>query len=186
VRVKAAYRQFLAYPLPRVFVLSKSGVFAVYHGFDPLGSTMRRCRQTSARCAVYAYDNDVVWTGLPAASDLAPAAAQGALYSMPVHPNATTRLAFFFSLRADCSVRGLAIVTVTRRPAHGVAAVAQIDDFVKPEAGSAFAACGTARVPGVALTYTPAPGFTGTDTLAVDSLEAGDQERSMQVNLVVK
>jgi dienelactone hydrolase len=60
---RALYRKFLTQPLPRAFVLARTGLAEDAGGFDPLAVALRQCRAHYADCAVYAYDNDVVWTG---------------------------------------------------------------------------------------------------------------------------
>ena len=184
--VKATYRRFLTFPMPRAFVLSKDGAAAFHGGFDPVASTLRDCRENSTRCAVYAYDNDVVWAGWPPAPTTEAPATEPPSYSLTVHPDTTTRLAFFYELQPDCSSRGLASVQVTARPAHGVAVVAQSADFPNIATGSFYMRCKALRVPGVALTYTPSRGFLGVDTLTFDELEPGDQERTLRVDITVK
>lgn len=60
---RQTYRKFLADPMPRVFVFSRTGLAASFHGgFDPLGRAMDACRQHAQDCAVYAVDDRVVWS----------------------------------------------------------------------------------------------------------------------------
>jgi dienelactone hydrolase len=60
---RAVYEQFLAKPLPRVFIIATGGQSeAVSTTFDPLGRGLAECRARGWQCRVYAYDNDVVWS----------------------------------------------------------------------------------------------------------------------------
>jgi dienelactone hydrolase len=69
------YRKFLSDPMPKVFVLSPSGLAASFNGgFDPLGRALSACQQRSQKCQVYAADNYVSWarpTPSPGRTDFA-------------------------------------------------------------------------------------------------------------------
>ena len=59
---RAAYRKFLALPMPRIFFVAPTG----WHvskagGFDPLASGMRLCAEAGQQCIVYAVDDAVTW-----------------------------------------------------------------------------------------------------------------------------
>ncbi len=56
------YREFLAKPLPRAFLIGENGgVASMNGGFDPLGAGFRGCKNKGAKCSPYAVDNEVVW-----------------------------------------------------------------------------------------------------------------------------
>jgi dienelactone hydrolase len=64
---RGAYRTFLSFSPPRVFLVAPGGQNAAMHGgFDPLGRGLAACRDAHVNCVPYAIDNDVVWTA-PAA-----------------------------------------------------------------------------------------------------------------------
>jgi dienelactone hydrolase len=62
-RGRDAYRQFLAHPSPRAFVIVKTGAFTTsYGGNNPLDSAMRSCRSHFQNaCEPYAVNDTVVW-----------------------------------------------------------------------------------------------------------------------------
>jgi len=60
---RKTYRKFLSDPMPKVFVLSPTGLVASFNGgFDPLGRAMSACKKHSQKCRIYAADDHVVWT----------------------------------------------------------------------------------------------------------------------------
>jgi S1-C subfamily serine protease len=99
-----------------------------------------------------------------------------AMPSPPSSPEATERtrfvaanqkfnLDFLYSLEADCSSVGFATVRIVQQPEHGK---------VSSENGTGFSRenlryeCNKRRTEGVMLSYEPAPGYTGPDSLTVD------------------
>ena len=57
-----SYLHFLAYSIPRAFVLSDDGdSVATSGGFDPLGRALQICRERGITCYPYAIDDEVVW-----------------------------------------------------------------------------------------------------------------------------
>lgn len=57
------YRKFLSDPMPKVFVVSPTGLAASFNGgFDPLGRALSTCQKYSQKCKVYAVDDYVAWT----------------------------------------------------------------------------------------------------------------------------
>ncbi len=61
---RAGYRQFLAMPRPRAFVLAPNGAWAYSNaGADPLPTILAECRTKTPDCRPYAVDGAVVWTG---------------------------------------------------------------------------------------------------------------------------
>ena len=56
------YRKFLGFPEPRAFVIAPDGAwFASARGADPIAQAMAGCIKLHQGCAVYAYNDDVVW-----------------------------------------------------------------------------------------------------------------------------
>ena len=72
---RQTYQKFLSDPMPRVFLISTSGLSANFNsGIDPLGRAMAACRKASQECLVYAADNDVTMvrqTPIPPATNFA-------------------------------------------------------------------------------------------------------------------
>jgi dienelactone hydrolase len=60
---RQTYRKFLTDPMPKAFILSRTGLAgSFFGGFDPLGRGMSECRQRTQHCIVYAVDDQVVWS----------------------------------------------------------------------------------------------------------------------------
>ncbi|MDB6063596.1 MAG: hypothetical protein JWM78_3699 [Verrucomicrobiaceae bacterium] len=72
---RQTYRDFLAKPLPRAFLLSSDGVVvSTTGGFDPLARALNSCKKLQKECRTYAIDNAVVWvkpTPIPASTHFA-------------------------------------------------------------------------------------------------------------------
>jgi dienelactone hydrolase len=84
---RAVYQQFLAKPLPRVFVIATGGQSeAVSSTFDPLGRALEDCRKHGWECRPYAYDDEVVWSPMAPAPQL-PATHFAAIDDVQAVPN---------------------------------------------------------------------------------------------------
>lgn len=178
---RAFYRGFLTAPKPRAFVIAPGG-FAnqASGGYDPLGRALRVCAQAHAGCQPYAVNDDVVWAG-SRAEVLPPARTVG----KTVRRDASTSLGTFFSVAPDCSSRGLVRVVVAAWPEHGSAVVGPREDHPAFPPGSPLALCNAAAVPGVGVTYTPAPGFTGTDSLTLEETALDGRRQVIRLTLTV-
>jgi len=173
-----AYRQFLTRHLPRAFVLSPSGVFAISDGgFDPTARALTLCREAGVTCEPYAVDGRVVWTG---AKEVPKEVAR------TVPSGQTATLNFAFAVNPDCSSRGLPKLWISQTPEHGVAAVLTREGHPVFPAGHPFAKCNVASVPGTAVTYTPASGFVGLDTVTFEEIDVDGGHRSFRVVLTVQ
>jgi hypothetical protein len=177
---RALYRKYLTETKPRAFVISPHDIFAETGGFDPMARGLRLCREKGADCGVYAYDDDVVWTGPRAA------AAGPRLYQVTVAAGATTTLIFAYSVRPDCTTRGPTRILVTQPPAHGAAAASPGVDFPKFRPAGPFAVCNAGRVPGTALTYTPAAGCAGPDALTFEEIMPNTERKVLRRLITVK
>jgi hypothetical protein len=135
---------------------------------------MRDCGAKYADCGVYAFDNDVVWTGPPKGVRV-----------MRVAAGKPATVIFAAALNPDCSVRGMAGLRVVQAPAHGVMEVVIKEGEPKFPAGSPLAACNSVLVKGVAAIYTLASGFAGADTVAVKETAVDQQTRVFRVELLV-
>ncbi len=178
--MKALYQKFLTSDFPRAFVISSKGAAQFSGGFDPIGRAMAACGKAAADCAVYAYDDRVVWRGQRTLSG------GGGGATATVAAGTTATLAFSATVNPDCSSRGLNTVRIAKAPAHGVAQVAQKLDFAHYAAAGPYAKCGAARVPGMAVTYTPAKGFVGQDALAIEIINLDNQDRVVPFAITVK
>jgi dienelactone hydrolase len=172
---REAYREFLKRSPPRTFAISGSGGFSATNGgFDPLARVLLNCRKAGFTCRPYAVDSDVVW--IPDAPlALARTVASGA----------TAVVVFATSVNPDCSLRGVPKFAVTGPPRHGVTQV--LNRSGQPHfAAGPYAACNAVTVPGVVVTYTPAAGFSGTDSVTLDETGINGGRRAVQVTLTVR
>jgi dienelactone hydrolase len=172
------YRKFLGAPFPRVFVINEAGgVASMNGGFDPLGRAIASCQSSTARCGPYAIDDQVVWkpfVGEP------PERA----YNVAVKPDQTTTIDFASRLNPDCSVKALANFRLIQQPAHGRVDIGPKDDLPKFAATSPFAICNKTPVRGVAVTYTPAKGFSGQDVFSF--VDEGAKTPALKISVTVK
>jgi hypothetical protein len=75
---------------------------------------------------------------------------------------------------------------ISQTPEHGVAAVLTREGHPVFPAGHPFAKCNVASVPGTAVTYTPASGFVGLDTVTFEEIDVDGGHRSFRVVLTVQ
>jgi hypothetical protein len=172
-----AYRQFLTRHFPRVFVLSTSGAFAVADGgFDPLGRSLSLCKKANIVCAPYAIDDQVVWAGgKEAPKD----------YARTVAAGQTSTLNFAYAVNPDCTSRGVPKLWVSQAPEHGTTSILSQDGHPAFPPGHPFAKCNVASVPGITVTYTPTPGFAGSDAVTFEETNLDGGHRSFRIALTV-
>jgi dienelactone hydrolase len=157
----AFYSRFLAQPLPRALVISPHGVFFRQGGFDPIEGATRACQEKEADCQLYAYDNDVVWTGPDR-----PIAVNGApIFPKTTKPGASVVIGESAALNPDCSLRAASNITVTQQPAHGVVETTSTDDYPHFPPNNPLSACNHTKAPMTVIRYTPSTGFVGADFL---------------------
>ena len=78
-----------------------------------------------------------------------------------------SRLRTAFFLNPDCSPAGVVSFRLLASPVHGTAAIEQGLYYPEFPAGSIRAGCDLQERVGIALSYTPAPGFVGADHLTL-------------------
>jgi dienelactone hydrolase len=179
------YRQFLTRPFPRVFVVGANGGAAFGNGGeDPLGKLLRDCAAVRVVCWPYAVDDDVVWVK-PAAVMLAHAT-EALVVRKTVPAGGTATIDISFSVNPDCTARMLPRMAMTQQPAHGLARIGQRLGFPNYPPASRLADCDNVQVEGTALDYTPARGFTGTDSLAFEVSVGTGLPRTYRVALTVQ
>jgi dienelactone hydrolase len=173
-----AYRQFLTRRFPRVFVLSVAGGFAVADGgFDPLSRALVLCNKAGIYCSPYAIDDQVVWAGgKEVPRD----------FARTVPARQTSTLNFAYSVNPDCTSRGLAKIRISEAPLHGMAAILVQDGHPRFPPAHPFAKCNVSTVAGVAVIYTPAPGFTGSDTLTFEETPVDGGSRLLRIALTIQ
>ncbi len=61
---RAVYRDFLGYPMPRAFAISKRGSYGwAVRASDPAAMALANCERRGGPCELYAMDKQVVWAG---------------------------------------------------------------------------------------------------------------------------
>jgi hypothetical protein len=99
--------------------------------------------------------------------------------------NVGTSLGAFFSVKPDCSSRGLPRVTIIQPPAHGTSTVGPREEHPAFPANSPFAACSAALVPSTGVTYTPTLGYSGSDALTIEEVTVDGRRQVIRIDLKV-
>jgi len=86
-------------------------------------------------------------------------------YNRTALAGTTTTMDFAFDLNPDCSVRSTPTIRVLNPPTNGTVQVVEKEDFPSFQASNVRFACNKNRAKGMAVTYTPNPGFFGSDYL---------------------
>ncbi|SDN85201.1 hypothetical protein [Phyllobacterium sp. OV277] len=73
----------------------------------------------------------------------------------------------------DCSISRAPKVKVSSAPSHGTVRFSNVSGLMPKGPGPTPNKCHSRRIIAVAATYTPAPGFVGTDTVTLSSNFAG-------------
>jgi hypothetical protein len=108
------------------------------------------------------------------------------VFARTVPAGTTMRLDFAYNINPDCTSGGLTTIRVAQQPVHGDTRVQQARDFPRFPPVNVRFACNKTKVPGMALLYTPAPGFTGSDYLAFETISTEGTDREFRVALTVK
>jgi len=175
---REGYRAFLARSVPRAFVLAPGGTYSIANGgFDPLARALLTCRTAGIVCSPYAVDFDVVWSGRADATSA---------YARDVSAGTVAVLNFAWAVNPDCSSRGLPKLWVSRPPTHGASSVVDRDGHPHFPPGNPFAACNTAVVPGVAVTYAPAVGYSGADAMTFEETDVDGRHHVFRMALTVR
>lgn len=97
-----------------------------------------------------------------------------------------SRINTVFSLEPNCTSLGNISVRVLGAPVHGTLEIRPGDYFPNYAAPNPRFDCDTRPSPGVAVFYTPAPGFTGNDSIRLDVIPPSGTERLVETTVVVK
>lgn len=164
------YQKFLSTAdRPRALVIGPKAVSLQTGGFDPVARGLADCATRGGQCFLYAYDDDVVWTGpspgQAARIDGAPIIGKAA------KAGTVERVQQFAALTPSCAPLPLPAVVVASAPAHGAADVAQVEDFLQFAPQSPLSACAAHKVPMMRIGYKSAPDFAGVDFFAVSVTE---------------
>lgn len=171
------YAAFLKRPWTRAFVVSPNGIAtSTDGGFDAPARALDLCRRYVSGCELYAVDDDVVWAKRDDAIHVA----------RTVPGNMPTLLNFAFGVNPDCTSEGVPKLWTARPPEHGAIDIAQQTAPVQFPANHPFATCNGRMVPGITLRYTPAPGFTGADSLAFEEIDTDRRHLKFDLALTVR
>ena len=173
------YQKFLSTPdRPRAIVISPKAVSFQTGGFDPVARGLSDCATHGSQCSVYAYDDDVVWTG--------PAAGQTArIDGVPIIGKAAktgtlVKVQQFVALTPSCAPLPLPAVAVASPPAHGATDAAQTEDFPQFASQSPLAACNAHKVPMLRISYKGVPDFAGVDFFTITLTEANKPPQTIK------
>lgn len=179
-KVRDLYRKYLDLPFPRAFVLGENGGAAsMTGGFDPLGRAFAACEKSGVRCGAYAADDQVVWTGF------APSVRERG-YQVAVKQEQPTTVDFAVRLNTDCTPRTFANFTLVEAARHGQVGIARTTGLPHFPEASPFAVCNKSPAEGVAVTYTPAKGFTGADAFSFAETTASGTRSIVKMSVSVK
>lgn len=98
----------------------------------------------------------------------------------------TIRVNYYSTLNADCTSMGQTVVRVVDGPASGRISVTQTVGNSTFRQGNQRYHCNAMKTPGTLVTYTPNPGFKGTDRVTLDAIFANGMNLSKSYNIVVK
>jgi dienelactone hydrolase len=170
------YRKFLnTKERPRALVVSAEFASLQTGGFDPIVRAMAECGSKSAHCILYAYDDDVVWTG--------PEPGQTArindvlINARAVRSGELVVIRRLAALSPSCEPQPLPAASITQAPAHGTATIEAAEEVPSFKPPSPLTACNGSRVPVLRLNYQSAPDFRGVDFLTLRVREKGNAER---------
>jgi hypothetical protein len=173
------YEKFLKETvLPRVLVIGPKTASLQSGGFDPVARAMDGCHKQSEICMLYAYNDDVVWTGpdvgQTARIDGVP------IFGKALKPDTPTMIQQFVALSPDCTPQALPTVKLVQPPAHGRTTTEVVEDFPDFPLASPLAGCNSRRTRLLRLSYRSASGFNGVDFLAVAVTEAAKPAQTLK------
>lgn len=91
-----------------------------------------------------------------------------------------------FEVNPDCSSRGLSTYRILKQPSHGFVATSEIQDFPSYPAANPRSACNTKKVPGMEMTYTPEAGFSGIDTMVVETIASEGRVTTATLEITIE
>jgi hypothetical protein len=164
--------------LPRVLVVSPQTASLQSGGFDPVMRAEDDCHKKSTVCILYAYDDDVVWTGPDAGRT---ARIDGVpIYGKAAKPNKPTVIQQFVFLSPDCAPQPLPTVALVQQPAHGNTTTEVVEDFPNFPSTSPLAACNGRKTKMLRISYRSAPAFGGVDFLALTVAEGAKPAHTLK------
>jgi dienelactone hydrolase len=173
------YQKFLrTTDRPRALVISPQAVSFQSGGFDPVARGLSDCAARGNPCLLYAYDDDVVWTG-PAAGQTA--RVDGApIIGKAAKAGTVVKVQQFVALTPSCAPLPLPAIAVASPPAHGAADVAQTEDFPQFSPQSPSSACSGHKVPMLRINYKSASDFAGVDFFSITLTETNKPPQTIK------
>jgi len=107
-------------------------------------------------------------------------------YNRTALAGTTTTMDFAFDLNPDCTVRAMPTIRVLNPPANGTVQVFEKEDFPSFQANNIRFVCNKNRAKGMAVTYTPNPGFAGSDYLEFEIFGSDGADRVIKLTIAVK
>jgi hypothetical protein len=99
---------------------------------------------------------------------LAPAGAHAQQLTKTALSGKPLKLNFSNATNPDCTSIGETVVRLTQAPQHGKITISKASDFPTFPKGNARRDCNKKRVTGTQTIYVPEPGYTGTDSAAIE------------------
>ncbi|MEJ0077519.1 MAG: hypothetical protein WDO17_19190 [Alphaproteobacteria bacterium] len=95
------------------------------------------------------------------------------------------KLNFSNTTNPDCSSVGETLVRLTQAPQHGKITISKASDFPSFPKGNARRDCNKKRVAGTQTVYVSEPGYTGTDSAAIEIIfpTGGTARRSFAITV---
>jgi transglutaminase-like putative cysteine protease len=104
------------------------------------------------------------------AAPAAPAAPKTVELNRTVAADGKIRLDFLYSINPDCTSIGFATIRMIEQPKHGKITIENGTGFTNFPDNNPRVECNKRRSDGVVVTYEPAPGYTGPDSVDFDTI----------------
>jgi hypothetical protein len=116
---------------------------------------------------------------------LAPAAAQAQHLTKTALSGKPLKLNFSNAINPDCSSVGETVVRLTQAPQHGKITISKASDFPSFPKSNARRDCNKKRVAGTQTVYVSEPGYSGTDSAAIEIIfpTGGTARRSYTITV---
>jgi hypothetical protein len=96
------------------------------------------------------------------------------------------RLDFAYSTNPDCTTTGDVVIRVTSPPSNDSVSISKRSVFPNFPASNIRSACNSRRVPGTIATYIARRGYTGPDTVSLESIFPSGLPRQQTYYLTVR
>jgi hypothetical protein len=93
---------------------------------------------------------------------------------------------FSVSVNAECVSDGLPTVRITKKPEHGSVQVIERTDYARFSQARLLPTCGTRKVPGMVVVYTPGKYYLGSDLLEFETITRSGVDTIYRVPIEVE